>query len=314
MLSLTTWMLFSVMFCGLFLLKTEAASGVDYDRPGDWYIHSEDCGVGELYEKQSPIDVKYDEAVYSVIPPLSFNYITSEKKFSVSYHADGGGYSLVNPGEFNVTGGNLPATFVLQQFHFHTPSEHVLESKNSIMEIHLVHSNAEIEENVLSDRNGLTVFGIMFELGAENIFLKDLLAQLAGHNYENLIDDHSSNETATNETHDVEAIIMDFPHMAGLFPADAMTRFYTYPGSLTTPPCYESVKWFVAGTKQTVSIEQFIAINRLHTSSVNNRPIQSTNGRNVERSFIEDHVSWGFMMTVQYTTVYFLLTVAILFR
>merc|ERR1712080_380968 len=73
--------------------------------------------------------------------------------------------------------------------------------------------------------------------------------------------------------------------MIGLFPDDASTRFYTYPGSLTTPPCYESVTWFVADTYQTISTEQLADIHRLHASSNNNRPIQPSNNRMIWRSF-----------------------------
>merc|ERR1712080_712874 len=73
--------------------------------------------------------------------------------------------------------------------------------------------------------------------------------------------------------------------MIGLFPVDASTRFYTYPGSLTTPPCYESVTWFVADTYQTISTEQLADIHRLHASSNNNRPIQPSNNRMIWRSF-----------------------------
>lgn len=280
------------LVCISFLPIIKAASGdFNYHRPGDWYIHSEDCGVGQLYEKQSPINVVTMETKYKQLPRLSFNYLQSFEKFNVTYSADGGGFELVNPGAFTASGSVLPDTFTLQQFHFHTPSEHTKDASHAVMEIHLVHTNNAITQNVVSDRNGLFVFGIMFELGAANNFLADLILKLENKHFENTIIEHTENEptpdiTAENATiHDVNVVNIEFPHWAGLFPADSTTRFYTYEGSLTTPPCYESVAWHLAATKQTLSIEQFIAINRLHTSSTNNRPIQPTNARSVYRSF-----------------------------
>merc|ERR1719228_2687668 len=105
--------------------------------------------------------------------------------------------------------------------------------------------------------------------------MKDFLSKIENLNIS------TTNETLDNST----KYHLAFPHMSGLFPDDASTRFYTYPGSLTTPPCYESVTWFVADTLQTISSEQFDAINRLHASSNNNRPIQPPNNRNIWRSF-----------------------------
>jgi carbonic anhydrase len=48
--------------------------------------------------------------------------------------------------------------------------------------------------------------------------------------------------------------------------------FYTYPGSLTTPPCSEGVRWLVAAEPLTLSAEQLEAFDAvLHN---NNRPVQ----------------------------------------
>lgn len=307
MFSFTTWMPFSVMFCGFFLLKTEA-SGANYERPGDWYIDTRDCGTGSIYERQSPIDIRDDESTYVEIPPLEFSYADSDKPFAVTYTGDGGGVTILDKNEFHFSGGGLPTTFVLDQFHFHTPSEHIHNGKNTIMEIHLVHTNGDIEKDVVSHRHGLSVFGVMFEFGEPNVFLEDFLAKIVNRSDWDREHGHHANGTVK---HDVQKVAIDFPHMSGLLPADANTRFYSYPGSLTTPPCYESVSWYVAATKQTMSVQQFITLNRLHSTSVTNRPIQNTNDRFVRRSFKLD--SSGLNMAVQYTTVCFLLSVFMLF-
>ncbi len=56
--------------------------------------------------------------------------------------------------------------------------------------------------------------------------------------------------------------------------------YYSYAGSLTTPPCSESVKWNVLLELMTVSEEQIETFQKLY--QVNARPIQSTDGRTVE--------------------------------
>lgn len=52
----------------------------------------------------------------------------------------------------------------------------------------------------------------------------------------------------------------------GISPADVLPydqRFYTYPGSLTTPPCYESVQWIVYKCPIKVSRRAFKALQRV---------------------------------------------------
>lgn len=55
-------------------------------------------------------------------------------------------------------------------------------------------------------------------------------------------------------------------------------EYFSYGGSLTTPPCSEGVKWIVLKTPIEASAEQ-IAIFKTRVGEVTNRPIQPANAR-----------------------------------
>ena len=59
-------------------------------------------------------------------------------------------------------------------------------------------------------------------------------------------------------------------------------RYYTFLGSLSTPPCSEDVLWLVFKEAQQVSIEQLAILQRLYPA--NARPVQAANGRIVKES------------------------------
>ena len=65
-----------------------------------------------------------------------------------------------------------------------------------------------------------------------------------------------------------------------LLPADR--RYYTFMGSLTTPPCTEGVLWLVMQQPVMVSQEQIALFSRLYP--MNARPIQSAQGRLIKQS------------------------------
>jgi carbonic anhydrase len=65
-----------------------------------------------------------------------------------------------------------------------------------------------------------------------------------------------------------------------LLPSD--TRYYTYMGSLTTPPCSEGVLWMVMQQPVTVSAEQIDVFSRLYP--MNARPLQRAAGRLIKQS------------------------------
>ena len=65
-----------------------------------------------------------------------------------------------------------------------------------------------------------------------------------------------------------------------LLPADR--RYFTYMGSLTTPPCSEGVLWLVMRQPQPISVDQVGVFSRLYP--MNARPIQQASGRLIKQS------------------------------
>jgi carbonic anhydrase len=50
-----------------------------------------------------------------------------------------------------------------------------------------------------------------------------------------------------------------------------LSSYYTYAGSLTTPPCTQSVIWYVLGERRTISVPE---LRKLSSLGENARPIQ----------------------------------------
>lgn len=170
------------------------------------------------------------------------------------------GTHIVNNGhtiQFNADAGTMltygGVTYNLLQFHTHTPSEHTVNGVSYPMEVHFVHKN---------DATGqLSVIGVLVSEGADNAFLEQFLHHLPA--------------TADAKYDDAALVysIEDF------MPANK--SYFTYNGSLTTPPCSEIVTWLVLETPVEASHEQIEEIHALEHS--NNRPVQDLHGRTLKR-------------------------------
>lgn len=199
-----------------------------------------DCGGTQ----QSPINIVNATADAS-LSEIVKNHGSSETHIlnnghTMVYTYDAGSSITVNGTTYN-----------LLQFHTHTPSEHTINGVSYPMEIHFVHKDPV--------SGNLAVIGVVVEEGAANAALEAISGNLpATHD--------AVYESATTYT------------AADLIPSG--TGYFTYPGSLTTPPCSQIVTWLVLKEHITASHEQILKFEELEHE--NNRPVQNLNGRTIK--------------------------------
>jgi carbonic anhydrase len=201
------------------------------------------CGTGHI---QSPINIT--NAKVEDLPPLQFNY--NAVPLSI---VDNGHTVMVNyaPGSTMTVGDK---TYTLKQFHFHHPSENHIQGKKYDLEAHLVHADADGHNAVVA---------ILFKIGDTPSPLLDTLWKNISPEKEKVVE--------------VPSISID---VKDLLPSS--TGYYTYAGSLTTPPCTEGVTWYVFKTPVSISKAQVEAFAKLYKHD--NRFIEPTNQRDIRES------------------------------
>jgi len=190
---------------------------------------------------QSPIDITNPSG--AELGEITFNYVPSAVNILNNGHTVQVNYDQGSYIEVDGTRYNL------LQFHFHAPSEHAIAGKLAEMELHLVHSDAD---------GNLAVVGVMLYEGKEN------------NAYHPVMDNLPAEENPeTNAGTTVNAF--------DLLPNEK--TYYTYPGSLTTPPCSEGVRWLLLNTPVELSSAQIEAYTDIYLG--NNRPVQPLNDRTI---------------------------------
>jgi carbonic anhydrase len=200
------------------------------------------CAKGH---EQSPIDIR-GARLNKALQPIQFHYISG----AVTMENTGQTIEVhVHPGSYIVAGG---VRYELVQFHFHHPAETPVKGKLADMEIHLVHKSADGKFAVLAIR-------LSEDQQAPNAVLATLWPHLP---------------RVAGKTEAVTEMI----NPGGLLPADR--GYWTYQGSLTTPPCTEGVRWFVFEQEMNLSRDQLKAFGYLY--KLNTRSAQDPHGRRIE--------------------------------
>ncbi|MEY2876512.1 MAG: hypothetical protein RLZZ373_3883 [Pseudomonadota bacterium] len=202
----------------------------------------EGCSAGK---RQSPVNIAATEKV--ALPSLDFGYSPTKG-------------AVVNNGhtiQVNLPTGNsltvADQRYELLQFHFHTPSEEALNGKHKPLVAHFVHRNATGQ---------LGVVAVLFDFGKANVPYAPVFEHMP---------------TKAGESISADDLTLD---LAALLPVEK--GYYSFEGSLTTPPCSEGVNWMVLKTPVKLSALQIKRFRQLF--SFNARPVQPLNGRVVKES------------------------------
>ncbi|VAV82325.1 Carbonic anhydrase, alpha class [hydrothermal vent metagenome] len=207
--------------------------------PSHWGTMLSEYSACGKGKRQSPINIT--RASEAELSPLKFKYRKSKS------------LTILNNGhaiQINQRKGSLlyldGTEFDLLQVHFHSPSEHNVDGESFPMEAHFVHA----------DKDGnLGVVGLMIKVGSHNKALDNIWKVLP----------KTKKKEKLSIAYDIDELL----------PTDK--SYYRYAGSLTTPPCTESVTWLVLKSPIEISKDQLKAYRKiLHKT---NRPIQGRNNR-----------------------------------
>jgi len=213
--------------------------------PEQWCCLKDEFAVCEQGRAQSPIDLT--GATQARLTPIYFNYqpaplaiFNNGRTIQVKYT----GESCISCNE---------KRYDLVQFHFHQPSEHTIDGERCAMELHLVHKDVA--------SGNLAVVGVMLIQGdEENAAYQPIFDNLPA------------------EVGDPDPQAAPLFNPADLLPDD-LSHYFTYEGSLTTPPCSEIVRWLLLAQPVALSARQLATFGALYDH--NARPVQPLNHRDL---------------------------------
>ncbi|MFZ6849274.1 carbonic anhydrase [Undibacterium sp. RuRC25W] len=195
-------------------------------------------------DRQSPIDIR--DGIKVNLDPIVFDYRAS-------------GFNVIDNGhtiQVNVGAGNyitvMGRNYELVQFHFHKPSEERVNGRGFEMVIHLVHKDAD---------GKLAVIAVLIERGKPQNAVQQVWNNLP-------LEKNQPQEALT---------ALDLNQLL-----PGKRDYFTYMGSLTTPPCSEGVLWMVMKEPIELSSEQLAIFNHLYP--MNARPMQKASGRLIKES------------------------------
>ncbi|HEY7825710.1 MAG TPA: carbonic anhydrase [Candidatus Acidoferrales bacterium] len=247
------WFAFAICFslagaAPLFAQAHSSAAHWSYsgpDGPEHWGDLSPAYAACKSGTRQSPINI--EGAKPADLPPIHFDYQLSPLAIVNNGHTVQINYAA---GSSISIGGKQ---YSVVQFHFHHPSEEEIAGRRYDLAAHIVHDDGQ---------GRLAVIAILFESGSENPLIHVLW-------------DHLPREIGKEVK--VKKVVFN---LEDLLPADR--GYFTFAGSLSTPPCTEGVTWYVLKQPVEISPAQIAAFAKMYPD--NARPLEPANALEILES------------------------------
>ena len=160
--------------------------------------------------------------------------------------------------------------YLYKQFHIHSPGEHAIDGVRPAMALHLVHEAKNAHEG-MNNRYALIAVGFEVAKSGEP-FLDGFFNRLPAP------PQPGSTEPTFISLNDIKlslaSAIFDAPEGQNWAKVPS-SDFFTYHGSLSTPPCTEDVKYFILKQNLRVTSDQISRLRAILPDGQNARPLMN---------------------------------------